>query len=254
MMDEEMAISERFLAEVFCPPSRPTRALLWVLAWGSGSMWGRFHRRAVDRAVERSRRRHAIAAMPTPSKIDRTLRHSLLGLASVSSVIAVAFGLAYAVPFMDTRLLDVVLGGQAESDGALGVIGALVFVLMFALIIGGLLVPGAMKGAAMNEELKYRFGAEEWSGRRRAWMAFRFGAAHIFNIIVPVSVIVGLSLSGALFTWVYVKTYRRADGTPPMRRQQAIEQASAVHAAHNVWALRILVLWIGGAVLWSMLT
>ena len=50
-------MSERMLAEVFCPPARRTRAMLTVLAYLPGwKLYARVQRWSTDRCVDRYRR------------------------------------------------------------------------------------------------------------------------------------------------------------------------------------------------------
>ena len=80
----------------------------------------------------------------------------------------------------------------------------------------------------MMEEKRYRAGAEKWNWRQRLASNLVFGAAHIFNLYVPIGAVIALGSGG----WWFMRTYRKTYNAN-QSRVTALEQSCAVHHAHN---------------------
>lgn len=80
---------------------------------------------------------------------------------------------------------------------------------------------------AFAEERMFRQGAQRWANRRRAWMVVKFGLVHAL-IGIPIGVAMALSLGGAYFMSVYLRTWRRLSS-----ERQATLESTRAHTAYN---------------------
>ncbi len=119
------------------------------------------------------------------------------------------------------------LGGEGNpvfgsTDTTAGT--ALEWVLPLAFI--GLLLP-ALPLFAHAEERMFRAGAEAWSGWRRVLRTLQFGLVHAL-IGIPLGAALALSIGGAWFMAVYLRTQRRTGS-----RAEATLEAAAAHTVYN---------------------
>lgn len=89
-----------------------------------------------------------------------------------------------------------------------------------------LLLP-ALPLFAHAEERLFRAGAEGWSTGRRVFKVVQFGLVHAL-IGIPVGAALALSLGGAYFMAVYLRTYRRT-----LDRGAATIESTAAHTVYN---------------------
>jgi hypothetical protein len=89
-----------------------------------------------------------------------------------------------------------------------------------------LLLP-ALPLFAHAEERMFRMGAEHWSPGRRVLKTLQFGLVHAL-IGIPIGAAVALSVGGAYFMWVYLRTYRRTGS-----RVEATLESTAAHTVYN---------------------
>ena len=91
---------------------------------------------------------------------------------------------------------------------------------------------GFFNKAAVYEEQAFREGAENWGPGQRVISCLVFGAVHMTNLIYPLATILPLSLGGAVFMFVYLRSYRRT-----RFRRNAVLDAALVHRVYNRIAL-----------------
>lgn len=121
-----------------------------------------------------------------------------------------------------------VLGTTSTTDGT---------VLSWLLPLGfvALLVP-ALPLFAMREEQIFRQGAQNWSARRRVWMAVRFGITHAL-IGIPIGVALALSIGGAWFIRCYLVGFRAGGGD----EAAGVLESTRAHTAYNACVVTLLV-------------
>ncbi len=112
-----------------------------------------------------------------------------------------------------------ITGSTAETAGT-------VWEWLIPLVFLSFLLP-ALPLFAHAEERMFRQGAQQWSNRRRAWMIVKFGVAHAL-IGIPIGVALALSVGGAYFMAVYLRSYRAT----PNERLATLESTRA-HTAYN---------------------
>lgn len=127
------------------------------------------------------------------------------------------------------------LGGTGNpvfgsSDATVGTVWELLVPLAFI----ALLVP-ALPLFAYAEERIFRTGAEGWSQPRRAWKVLQFGLVHAL-IGVPLAAALAISIGGAYFMRVYLRSYRAF----PSQRDATIESATA-HTVYNAVIITVVV-------------
>jgi len=97
-----------------------------------------------------------------------------------------------------------------------------------------LLLP-ALPLFAYAEERMFRSGAEGWSRGRRVVKVVQFGLVHAL-IGIPLGAALALSIGGAYFMRIYVRSYRRV----PSRHEATIE-STAAHTAYNGMVVVVVV-------------
>lgn len=133
------------------------------------------------------------------------------------------------------------LGGQGNpvfgsSDTTIGSVWEWLIPLGFM----ALLLP-ALPLFAYAEERIFRLGAERWSWPRRAFKVVQFGLAHAL-IGIPIGAALALSLGGAYFMLVYLRSFRSV----PSRHRATMESTRA-HTAYNaliVVAVVVAAVWL----------
>lgn len=94
------------------------------------------------------------------------------------------------------------------------------------LVFMSLLLP-ALPLFAYSEERLFRSGAEDWSTRRRAWKVLQFGMVHAV-IGIPLGAALALSIGGAYFMAVYLRSFRRHRS-----RYLALLESTRAHTVYN---------------------
>jgi hypothetical protein len=127
------------------------------------------------------------------------------------------------------------IGGQGNpvfgsNDATTGTVWAWVIPLGFM----ALLLP-ALPLFAYAEERIFRAGAEGWSARKRAVKVLQFGLVHAV-IGIPIGAALTLSLGGAYFMRVYLRSYARTQS-----RQAATLESTRAHTAYNAIIVVVVV-------------
>ena len=153
------------------------------------------------------------------------LRHVLPVPLVLTGVVTAAVVLLQ-VPGLDFGWWTAIGGeGNPVTGGSERTVGT-VLEWVVPLVFGLLLLPG-LPLFAEAEERTFRLGAESWSWRRRlARAVFGFGLVHVV-IGVPIGVALALSLGGAWFLYVYLRT------VPRHGRATALLESTRAHTAYN---------------------
>jgi hypothetical protein len=119
------------------------------------------------------------------------------------------------------------IGGQGNpvfgsNDATTGTVWQWVIPLGFM----ALLLP-ALPLFAYAEERIFRTGAEGWSTGRRVLKILQFGLVHAV-IGIPIGAALTLSIGGAYFMRIYLRTFRRTGS-----RHQATLESTRAHTAYN---------------------
>ena len=119
------------------------------------------------------------------------------------------------------------LGGQGNpvfgsNDSTSGTVWEWLVPAAFLL----LLIP-ALPLFAYAEEQMFRRGAESWTPRKRALKVVQFGLVHAL-IGIPIGTALALSVGGAYFMNVYLRSYRTTESTA-----EATLESARAHTAYN---------------------
>ena len=119
------------------------------------------------------------------------------------------------------------LGGQGNpvfgsNDSTSGTVWEWLVPAAFLL----LLIP-ALPLFAYAEEQMFRRGAESWAPRKRALKVVQFGLVHAL-IGIPIGTALALSIGGAYFMNVYLRSYRSTQSTA-----EATLESARAHTAYN---------------------
>lgn len=120
------------------------------------------------------------------------------------------------------RLLDSTIPGMVATFVMLGLMAVFLYVVLGSF-------NSSMESNILQEERKYREGAEHWTWRQRARACFLFGLAHLTNLFYPYIAVVILTVGGAVFMREYLRVMRRTDS-----RQQALAACTALHHRYNL--------------------
>jgi hypothetical protein len=164
-------------------------------------------------------------------------------IAVVLPLVVVLASLLMAVPGLSWGWWTSV-GGQGNpvfgsTDATTGTVWEWIIPLAFM----ALLLP-ALPLFAYAEERLFRQGAEQWSKRRRALKVVQFGLVHAV-IGIPLGAALALSLGGAYFMAVYLRSIRVTGS----QYRATIESARA-HTAYNAFivvAVVVAALWLAVA-------
>lgn len=103
---------------------------------------------------------------------------------------------------------------------------------------------------AVEEEVLYRYGSEEWTWAQRVKACLLFGIVHVAMIFVPIHVALVLSLAGAFFMLEYQRVWWRTKD-----RHQALLAAANMHSIYNVYAVLLFfgwLCWFVGEIIWKV--
>jgi hypothetical protein len=109
-----------------------------------------------------------------------------------------------------------------ESDTTTGTVWAWLIPLVFMA-----LVVAALPLFANAEERMFRSGAERWSTRKRVVKVLQFGLIHAL-IGIPIGVALALSVGGAYFMSVYLRSYALTGSA-----DEATLESTRAHTAYN---------------------
>lgn len=178
---------------------------------------------------------------PTQEEFTDLRRYRLLPYLTLLVPIAGVFTVSQMAPA--TLVSPVTATGQAvagdqgqqwASYGLIVLIGALVLAALTWL--GPTRLRAALWDLALDEELIFRFGSEQWTRWQRTRSCLQFGVAHLVNLVVALVTLGALALVGAVFMWVYLREVR-AHGDP----RRAAATAAHFHADYN-WGAVLLIL------------
>jgi hypothetical protein len=96
------------------------------------------------------------------------------------------------------------------------------------------LVVAALPLFANAEERMFRTGAQRWSTRKRALKVLQFGLIHAV-IGIPIGVALALSVGGAYFMSVYLRSYALT-GSPA----EATLESTRAHTAYNALIIAVV--------------
>jgi hypothetical protein len=118
-----------------------------------------------------------------------------------------------------------------ESDTTTGTIWAwLIPVVFIALVVT------ALPLFANAEERMFRTGAERWTTRKRVLKVLQFGLIHAV-IGIPIGVALALSVGGAYFMSVYLRSYALTGSTA-----EATLESTRAHTAYNTLIIVVVAL------------
>ncbi len=168
--------------------------------------------------------------------IKSTKQHYKLAVVSLTLTISVTTVLYWQFPLLRNSIITS-LGNLVELITGKPTVAKLFIstaemVMLFLIIRQLTKSRSAISNAALMEEKMFRAGSEKWSWHQRLRSNTIFGAGHLFNLIVFLAVVPGLAASGWWFMRVYRKTYHKTGS-----RNTALQEAGAVHAAHNTMVL-----------------
>jgi hypothetical protein len=109
-----------------------------------------------------------------------------------------------------------------SSNATMNTVWAWLLPLIFMI-----LVLAALPLFAHAEERMFRFGAERWDTRRRVIKVIQFGLIHAV-IGIPIGVAMALSVGGAYFMAVYLRSYALTDSPA-----EATLESTRAHTAYN---------------------
>ncbi len=135
------------------------------------------------------------------------------------------------------------LGGQGNPvTGTTEATSGTVWAWLVPLLFLTMLLP-ALPLFAHAEERMFRRGAQGWTAPRRAWSCVRFGLAHAV-IGIPIGVALALSIGGAYFLAVYLRTWQRTGSV-----EEAMLDSTRAHTAYNATIVAVVLLAIAVEVL-----
>ncbi len=144
----------------------------------------------------------------------------------LGGVLAVAIPLLLLVPPLRWGWWSALGGGGnpvfGESDTTTGTVWAWLIPLVFMA-----LVVTALPLFANAEERMFRSGAQRWSGRKRVLKVLQFGLIHAV-IGIPIGVALALSVGGAYFMSVYLRSYALTGSAA-----EATLESTRAHTAYN---------------------
>ena len=118
-----------------------------------------------------------------------------------------------------------------ESDTTSGTVWAWLIPLVFMA-----LVVVALPLFANAEERMFRSGAQRWSTRKRVLKVLQFGLIHAV-IGIPIGVALALSVGGAYFMTVYLRSYALTGSAA-----EATLESTRAHTAYNTLIIAVVAL------------
>ena len=153
----------------------------------------------------------------------------------LGGVLAVAIPLLLLVPPLRWGWWSALGGGGnpvfGESDTTTGTVWAWLIPLVFMA-----LVVTALPLFANSEERMFRSGAQRWSGRKRVLKVLQFGLIHAV-IGIPIGVALALSVGGAYFMSVYLRSYVLTGSAA-----EATLESTRAHTAYNTLIIVVVAL------------
>ncbi|MEX1104903.1 MAG: hypothetical protein WEB78_01780 [Ilumatobacteraceae bacterium] len=144
----------------------------------------------------------------------------------VLALVVVAAGVLMAVPGLDWGWWSALGGVGNPVFGSTDSTAGTPLEWVVPLVFLGLLVP-ALPLFANAEERMFREGAEQWTTWHRVRRTMQFGLVHAL-IGIPIGAAIALSLGGAYFMVVYLRSYRRTGSA-----QEATLESTTAHTVYN---------------------
>lgn len=157
----------------------------------------------------------------------------------LTTVIAVATALVQ-IPGLSWGWWSMLGGNGNPVFGSSETTTGTVWEWLIPVIFVSLLLP-ALPLFAYAEERMFRSGAEGWSRGKRALKCLQFGMVHAL-IGIPIGAAMALSIGGAYFMWVYLRSYRVS-----LSRRTATLESAAAHTAYNGVVIALVVVAIAAA-------
>ena len=143
--------------------------------------------------------------------------------------------LAMQIPGLDWGWWSAIGGDGNPVFGSNDATSGTVWRWIIPLVFMAMLAP-ALPLFAYAEERLFRMGAEDWSPRRRGFKVLQFGLVHAL-IGIPIGAALSLSLGGAYFMTVYLRTFRRTGS-----RWESTQESTRAHAAYNAMIVLFVVI------------
>jgi hypothetical protein len=143
----------------------------------------------------------------------------LMVLATIGAVVSIVYGMWFAFEWMrysvvTAALLLLPINEDARSDISSGVIMIYLLLLIWRLRsrkgAGRSSAPKGLLRAAILEEQWFRSGCESWPRSKQVYSCIFFGFVHLWNLVVPVAVVVALMFGGAVMMMVYLRAHRNS--------------------------------------------
>lgn len=153
----------------------------------------------------------------------------------VLALVLVAATALMAVPGLDWGWWSALGGAGNPVFGSTDTTAGTPLEWVVPLVFLGLLVP-ALPLFANAEERMFRQGAEEWTTWHRIMRTVQFGLVHAL-IGIPVGAAIALSLGGAYFMLVYLRSFRRTGSV-----QEATLESTTAHTVYNGVIIGIVII------------
>lgn len=169
--------------------------------------------------------------------------YNATALTMLFMVIGVFIGLSVAFPGLLISPLSLFMtatdigGGEAGHSVVMNILFTVIAIVAIVMMIFNR--NGARKfvfNAALNEEMWFRSGAENWTIRQRFVSCVSFGFCHVINLVYPVVTLVALSLVGAVLMAVYLAEFKRSRDV-----ERATLASAKLHAVYNHYAFGLVV-------------
>ena len=162
----------------------------------------------------------------------------LLFIGVMGSIVTLALN----VPWLLVSPLSLFLDGVHASDGSRSGVATVIAVVIALVAVVATLVNRRAANRfvhklAIDEELAFRSGAENWTAFQRIKSCLLFGCCHVINLFYPAVTLLVLCGAGAVFMMVYLRCYRRTGST-----YQATLASARFHAVYNIYAYAFIVL------------
>jgi hypothetical protein len=144
----------------------------------------------------------------------------------VLPVVLVAATLLMSVPGLSWGWWSAVGGDGNPVFGSSDTTAGTAWEWIIPMVFMCLLLP-ALPLFAYAEERLFRMGAERWSWPRRAFKVMQFGLVHAI-IGIPIGAALALSLGGAYFMAVYLRSWRRNPAV-----SEATLESTRAHTVYN---------------------
>ena len=175
---------------------------------------------------------------PKREEFTNLRRYKVLPLLSLLGLLTVVILVVVSVPAMSTSPASAAVDATAGSDSNilswifLGLAGVVAIIMC---VKGPKGFYNMFYEMALDEEIWFRLGAENFTWPHRIRSCIQFGFAHFLNLVVAIVTLGGLAVIGGVFMWVYMREYKESGD-----QRRAAATAAQFHADYNMWALGVL--------------